>query len=215
MTGDGARVEDYVGLPPLESLVDPVVRLACRALARLSYPARDLAELPNDQGGALVRSLLTESDLPLASLREALSRLDQRLQAPPPPPVYESPTAPFAPVPELLAGDEPEARAARAVYRGVSRDPALRHLGEEAVQRLAFVRALDFRALCEAAMPDDLRSGGAGLAARHAWAQCYAREYLAMRDLRGPSPCCDQAARLAASLAERAADSFEDSDLAD
>lgn len=206
MNGEGTRPDVAHGVTPLEALVDPAVRAACRALARMSYPAKDLDALPSGEGASLVRALIQPEDLPLRSLRDALDRLDRRLQAPPPPPIYDSPTAPLAPVPELLAGDDPATRAARRVYRGLLHDAGTRGLSESQRLRLAFLRAHDFRALCEATMPVDRFTGPGRGAALHAWAQCYAREYLASSRTLGPSPCCDQAAQLARSLAQRAVD---------
>lgn len=201
MTDEPGRTESCACPGPMGVLVDPVVRASCRALSRARYPLRAAAEIPVGEGGALARALLRPRDFPLPTLRAALARFEQRLLAPPPPPIYDSPTAPLAPVPELLAGDAPACRAARMVYRQLCADPELVALGEARCRRVAFLRAYDFRALCEATLPT--ARYGDDPAALHAWAQCYAREYLASTRTAGPSARCEDAARIALHLARR------------
>ncbi len=188
---------------PLDILVDPVVRAASRLLARLHFPLFDLDDLPEGEAADLLRRHLPPHELPLDSLRDALDQLGSSLEMPSQPPLVDSPSAPLVSDPGLLEGIDPASRAARVVYRTLLADPDLRRLGPRRAERVAFLRAYDFRALCAASLPVDAFSGPEGRAALHAWAQSYAREYLHSSRTLGPSARCALAARLASTMVAR------------
>ena len=90
---------------------------------------------------------------------------------------------------------EPACRAAQLVFRaeGVR--------GHEPGD--AWRRARDFHARCIRAMPTQLPADPPEIAARHAWAQCYAREYLASAGAPAPSRACEEAADIARAWVRR------------
>ena len=195
--------------------VDPVVhdlwarevRAACRVLARVRYPLHHLDELPDDPASTWLRARLHATDLPLTSLRSALRRLEERLVRSEPRSTLRTAQPQTRGAPELLAGDSACHRAARTVYQARLCGPELAVLPAPRRERLALLEALEFRDSCEALAPPagkaPSRADPRDEAARHAWAQCFAREVLEGRQALGPSTRCAEAAALARRLVER------------
>ncbi|NOY24777.1 MAG: hypothetical protein GXP62_02800 [Oligoflexia bacterium] len=203
----------------LATLLEPRVADARRLLGRLRYPVADLAKagLQRGPGADLLLKLLPPQDFPLPNLRSALERLEQRLRDRALD--IESPDQVQTPygvddddslVLDSLAGGEPVARATRAVYLLLRTRRPQRGVSSQGARTRALECALRFRDLCQRWLPVGDLHGPGRAAALHAWAQCYAREYVARQvtqhDACGPSASCDEAAAIALRMARRIGD---------
>ncbi|MCK6506399.1 hypothetical protein L6R53_24000 [Myxococcota bacterium] len=202
MTG-GARALPDSAFPArgIAALLEPRVVAARRLLAQQRYPVVDRAALRGSgDSAALLEALLQPQDFPLESLRQALSATSARLRHGDPDPLEP---ALASLLPGSLEGDDPASRAARRVYR-ILRERARRQgIPRGLAREEAKARALEFLELCRARLPAPERGGVARVAAMHAWAQCYAREFADAPFPCAPSAACEDAALLAERIVKR------------
>lgn len=199
----GVQPVPDIGIPAggIAALLEPRVVAARRLLARQRYPLADRDALRGSGEPAdLLGALLRPEDYPLRSLRQALSTAGTRLRQQDPEPTDASLSSLL---PGSLDGDDPAARAARRVYRTLRERARQQGLPRGLAREEARIRALEFLELCRQRLPAPRRGDLARVAAMHAWAQCYAREFADAPSACAPTVACEDAALLAVRMVQR------------
>lgn len=188
------------------SMLEPRVEAARRVLGRQRYPVEVRADLDiideGAGGAALLTQVLRVADFPLASLRQGLAVLELRLRDR----GLELPELTADSVAsDRLEGGDPATRAARLVYRTLRRRSRDLGMRRSLARREAHDQACRFRELCQRWLPVDDFVGFGAQAALHAWAQCYAREFIDSPTVCGPTAACEEAAGIALRMTARVA----------